>query len=58
MNIYIEMQIKNMLMYLDAFQKSCEMAATKDDGKIDQNEQKKLKQIKTAIERFKKDLEK
>lgn len=58
MNTYIKMQISNMLMFLDSFQKSCEIAATKDDGKIDKEEKKDLAKIKAASDRFKKELEK
>ena len=58
MNTYIEIQIRNMILYLNTFQKSCELAAQKDDGKIDKTEQKQLAKIKAAVERFQKDLEK
>lgn len=58
MNTYMEIQIRNMIMYLDAFQKSCEVAAVKDDGKIDKEEQKRLNKIKEASAKYKKELEK
>lgn len=58
MNTYMEIQIRNMIMYLDAFEKSCETAAIKDDGKIDKEEQKRLKTIKEASKEYKKKLEK
>ncbi len=57
MNTYIEMQIRNMLMFLDAFEKSCKMAAVKDDGVVDKIEAKQLKKINAAVARFRSDLE-
>lgn len=56
MNNYIRLQLSNMELYLNTFIKSCELAATKDDGMIDKQEQKELHKIKQAVERFKKDL--
>lgn len=58
MNTYMEIQIRNMIMYLDAFQRSCEVAAVKDDGKIDKEEQKRLNKIKEASTKYKRELEK
>jgi hypothetical protein len=57
MNSHIEMQIRNMLMFLDAFQQSCRMAAAEDDGIIDRTEAKQLKKIDSAVERFRSELE-
>ena len=51
------MQIRNMLMFLDAFQQSCRMAAAEDDGIIDRTEAKQLKIIDSAVERFRSELE-
>lgn len=56
MNNYIDMQIRNMDMILNTFVQSCEMAARKDDGKIDKAEQKQIDKIKTAAAKFKKEL--
>lgn len=58
MNTFLEIQIRNMIMYLDAFQKSCQTAALKDDGKIDKAEQRKLDKIKKATEKYKQILNK
>lgn len=56
MNNYIDMQIRNMDMILNTFVQSCEMAARKDDGKIDKAEQKQIDKIKAAANKFKKEL--
>ncbi|WP_295343313.1 hypothetical protein [uncultured Prevotella sp.] len=40
------------------FGQSCELAATKDDGKISKDEAKQLKRIKAAVEMFCKELDK
>lgn len=57
MNYYIETQIKNMLSMTKTFEQACELAATKNDGKIDAAEAKALKKIKTATAKFRKELE-
>ena len=57
MNDYIEMQIKNMLSMSKTFEQACELAAMKNDGRIDAAEAKTLKKIKAATARFKKELE-
>lgn len=56
MNNYIDMQIRNMDMILNTFVQSCEMAARKDDGKIDKAEQKQIDKIKAGTNKFKKEL--
>ena len=58
MNSYIEAQIKNMVAVTKTFEQSCKMAATKNDGLIDKTEEKALKKINAASERFIKQLEK
>ena len=40
------------------FEQSCELAATKDDGKVSKDEAKQLKRIKAAVETFCKELDK
>lgn len=57
MNTYIHAQILNMQAMVSTFECSCEMAATKDDGKISRDEEKQLKKIKTAAQAFQKELE-
>ncbi|MBQ3374917.1 MAG: hypothetical protein IJG49_00620 [Erysipelotrichaceae bacterium] len=46
-----------MIRYVESFQQACEVAATEDDGVIDRRERKQLDQIKKAVDRFKRDLE-
>lgn len=58
MNSYIEAQIFNMKSMVKVFTQSCELAARKDDGQISKDEEKKLKQIKAAAEKFCKELDK
>ena len=58
MNSYIEAQITNVIAVVKTFERSCEMAAIKDDGRIDKAEQKKLKKISAATNRFIKQIEK
>ena len=56
MNVYIKMQLNNMIRYVDSFQKTCELAAATDDGQIDENERKQLEQIRKACSQFVRDL--
>lgn len=58
MNAYIHAQIMQMQAMAKTFGQSCEMAAMKDDGKIDREEAKQLKRIKAAVENFCKELDK
>lgn len=58
MNSYIEAQISNMKAMVKVFNQSCELAARKDDEQISKEEAKQLKQIKTAAEKFCKELDK
>ncbi len=54
MNTYMSMQINTMLSYLSSFEAAIVMAAKKDDGKIDRDEQKKIKEIQHASGQFRK----
>jgi len=58
MNYYIDAQIKNMQSITKTFVDACILAAKQGDGIITKDEEKALKQIKAATERFNKDLEK
>lgn len=58
MNYYIEAQIFNIKSMVKIFEQSCEIAAQKDNGQISKDEEKQLKQIKAAAERFYKELDK
>ena len=58
MNEYIKAQIMNMTTIVRTFAHSCQMAAQKNDGKIDAEEEKQLKKINKASENFIKQLNK
>ena len=58
MNTYIHAQILNMQALVQTFERSCEMAAMKDDGKIGRDEEKQLRKIKAAAQAFQKELDK
>lgn len=58
MNFYIDAQIINMKAMVKNFEQSCRMAATKDDGKISPEEEKILKKINAASQKFIKELDK
>lgn len=52
MNSYIDAQIINMIAMAKTFEQSCRMAALKNDGTIDRDEEKTLKKISAATEDF------
>lgn len=58
MNIFIDAQCKNMIAMVNTFVQACEMASQKDDGSISKDEEKTLKRIKTAAEKFKAEIAK
>ena len=47
-----------MQAMVQTFERSCEMAAMKDDGKISRDEEKQIKKIKAAAQAFYKELDK
>lgn len=57
MNSYIKAQILNITTMTKTFEQACEMAAMKDDGKISREEERQLKKIKAASQKFRKELE-
>lgn len=57
MNSFIQAQILNITTMTKSFEQACELAAMKDDGKISREEEKQLKKIKAASQRFRKELE-
>ena len=57
MNSYIKAQILNITTMTKTFEQACEMVAMKDDGKISREEEKQLKKIKAASQKFRKELE-
>ena len=52
MNQYIKAQIANMITFSQAFLRSCELAAKEDDGRISTGEQKLIREIAAATERY------
>ena len=56
MNSFMHSQIDNMLIMVQSFYKSCEMAAAADDGSVSREEAKQLKKIQKAVEHFTKEL--
>jgi hypothetical protein len=57
MNSYINAQILNMVTMTKTFEQACELAAIKDDGILSREEEKQLKKIKAATQRFRKEIE-
>lgn len=57
MNTYIDAQIVNMITITKTFEQACEIAALKDDREISREEQKQLKRIKAATQKFRRELE-
>lgn len=57
MNTYIDAQILNMTTMVKTFEASCKMAAMKNDGRIDRDEERILKKISAASQKFIKELE-
>ena len=57
MNTYISAQIINMKAMVTTFEASCKMAAMKNDGTIDKSEEKQLRKINAACQKFIKELE-
>lgn len=55
-NSFITQQCQNMITSIDLFESACQMAASKDDGIISKEEQKVLKKIKAAGDKFKREL--
>ena len=56
MNTYMESQIMNMSAMVKTFEAGCRMAAMKNDGTIDKAEEKQLKKISAACDKFLKEL--
>ena len=57
MNHYIHAQILNMVAMAKIFEQGCTMAAVRDDGKTSPEEEKAIKKIKAATDKFIKELE-
>ena len=57
-NEYMRAQITNLSSILTTFEQACKMAALKQDGYIDKDEEKALKKIKAATDKYRAELEK
>jgi len=57
MNTYMEMSIKACVGYLDSFVQGMKVAALKDDGIVSREEEKILKKLNKAKEKYKRELE-
>ena len=51
-NPYLKLQITSEIMSIQNFKVVCEMAAKKDDGKIDADEEKVLSEIRKSSDKF------
>ena len=58
MNRFMQSQVNNALLALKALDKSIEMSALKDDGKISKEEKKQIRKIRKAIQCFEKKMSK
>lgn len=58
MNAFMKGQIVNIISMVKVFKNSCKMAALKDDGVMNREEEKQMKKINEAADRFIKELEK
>ncbi|MBR6478009.1 MAG: hypothetical protein IKS85_06125 [Lachnospiraceae bacterium] len=58
MNSYIKLEITNQILNCKNFLLACERDAYKDDGKMDKQEKKQLKQLEKVTQKYVKELEK
>lgn len=58
MNPYIAAQIFNAKAMARNFEQACQQAAKEDDGKINKEEERILKRVRTITARFIRDLDK
>ena len=58
MNPFIKKQCKNMELSLTTFLQSCKVAALQDDGMISKEEEKLLKRLEKASEKFRAEIQK
>lgn len=56
MNPYIRAQIANLLQMLDSFEAGCKLAAQQDDDIVDKNEEKLLKRLHSATDKYRNEL--
>lgn len=51
-NPYMQAQCRNMISMIAAFSQACELAAMEDDGVRSKAEERELKKIRAAAQRF------
>ncbi|MBQ8111519.1 MAG: hypothetical protein IJ124_15330 [Clostridia bacterium] len=56
-NTYMNTSLKACIGYLRAFEQSMKLAAMKDDGQVDKVEEKQLKQLNKATDKYIRELE-
>ena len=56
MNTFIQIQINYMVSSVEAFMRSCKLAATKDDGIVSKEERRILRKINRASNRYNRQL--
>ena len=57
MNQYLKSQIENMKVMTTAFKNACHLAVMQNDGQIDKQEEKAIKKIDAATQKFLKELD-
>ena len=58
MNTFLKSQCRNMIVMVGTFEQACKLAAAQDDGNISKEEEKALKAIRAAADKFKNELRK
>lgn len=58
MNTFLKSQCRNMIVMVGTFEQACKLAAAQDDGNISKEEEKALKTIRVAADKFKNELRK
>lgn len=51
-NQYMQAQCRNMIASIAAFSQACELAAKEDDGVLSRAEERELRKIRAAAQRF------
>lgn len=51
-NRFIKAQCENMIIMINTFKQSCDLAAKQDDGSVSKEEAKDLKRINKAADRM------
>ena len=57
MNNYLETSIRSAIGYLGTFEQAVKMAALKDDGEVTKDEEKLIKKLAKATQKYRDELE-